>query len=590
MDLREWTRGGPWISIGLKIFTIAALVLALMCAVTVLTVHMAANVNRDLKVLGHGYVASYAALARVNIRSVERALHIRRMYINARDGQGWTPTAELQRLAEEADAGARRELADARRFVREEMAQAGSSIRDIAALSRIDTLLEVIGEERDRLADRQRAFVAALLASTEPESLRPRLAELDAAREDHDRRIEGARRELYQAVAAAADAAQAEQANVVRAVVIITTLAGLLGLLVAAGFSRGLSRPVRRLLEGTQAVQRGELDTVVPVTSRDEIGLLTRAFNDMVAELKVKTRIKETFGKYIDPRIVQGLIERPELATTAAGERRVMTVLFCDMEGSSALGEWTTPAGLVAIINRYFTEMSEPIHRHGGVIDKYIGDAIMAFWGPPFVAAEAQAELACLSALDQLARLPDLTASLPELVGVRQGLPPVAVRVGIATGEVLVGDIGSAAAKSYTVMGDTVNLASRLEGANKLYGTRVLVGERTARLAGTSVELREIDSAQLAGRGEPERVFEVLGRAGEVDAATLELRDRYAEGLAAYRRGAWAEARAAFAACLDLRPDDRPTVLFLERLDAPLAAPPAGEPRHSTPRPAVAAE
>jgi adenylate cyclase len=139
-------------------------------------------------------------------------------------------------------------------------------------------------------------------------------------------------------------------------------------------------------------------------------------------------------------------------------------------------------------------------------------------------------------------------------------------------------------------MGDTVNLASRLEGANKLYGTRVLVGERTARLAGTSVELREIDSAQLAGRGEPERVFEVLGRAGEVDAATLELRDRYAEGLAAYRRGAWAEARAAFAACLDLRPDDRPTVLFLERLDAPPAAPPAGEPWHSTPRPAVAAE
>ena len=117
---------------------------------------------------------------------------------------------------------------------------------------------------------------------------------------------------------AAADAAQATQTNVVRAVVGITGLAGLLGLLVAGGFSRGLSRPVRRLLAGTNAVQEGELDTVVPVTSRDEIGLLTRAFNAMVAELKLKSRIKETFGRYVDPRIVQGLIDRPELAPPAA--------------------------------------------------------------------------------------------------------------------------------------------------------------------------------------------------------------------------------------------------------------------------------
>lgn len=574
MALKETTRGGPWISIGLKIFTLAIVVLTLMCVVTVLTVYMASNVSRDLKVLGHDYIAGYAALARANIRSVERALYLRRIYINLRDGQGRTATAELQRLAEEAAASAEREMADARRLVRAELEQE-SSIRNLVALSRIETLLEVIEGQRVVLAERQRVFLDTLLTSSDPASLRPLLAELDATREEYDRRLEGARQELYRAVAAAAEAAQAEQENVVRAVVVITGLAGLLGLLVAGGFSRGLSRPVRRLLDGTEAVQRGQLDTVVPVTSRDEIGLLTRAFNAMVAELKVKAQIKETFGKYIDPRIVQGLIERPEIAA-AGGERRVMTVLFCDMKGSTSLGERTTPTGLVTIINQYFTAMSEPIHRHGGIIDKFIGDGIMAFWGPPFVAAEAQGQLACRTALEQLARLPALTASLPELIGVKHGLPPIAIRVGIATGEVLVGNIGSAVTKSYTVMGDAVNLASRLEGANKIYGTRVLVSEETARMAEGTVELREIDSILVAGRSEPQRVFEVLGLAGEIDEPTRERCHRYAAGLAAYRAGSWDEARAAFAACLAAQPDDRPAAVFLERLDALATTPPSG--------------
>jgi adenylate cyclase len=380
---------------------------------------------------------------------------------------------------------------------------------------------------------------------------------------------------LYRTVSAAADATQARQGNVVDAVIVITGLAGLLGLLVAAGFSRGLSRPVRRLLDGTNAVQQGRLDTVVPVTSRDEIGLLTCAFNAMVAELKVKAQIKETFGKYIDPRIVQGLIERPELAA-AKGERRVMTVLFCDMKNFTALSEVTTPTGLVTIINRYLTAMSEPVRRHDGIIDKYIGDAVMAFWGPPFVAAEAQAELACLAALDQVAGLPALAAALPELIGVKHGLPSIGIRVGIATGEVLVGNIGSDVTKSYTVMGDAVNLASRLEGANKVYGTRVLVSEETARLAGDALELREIDSILVAGRSAPQRIFEILGRSGEVDVTTRDLRDRFTEGLTAYRSGSWDEARAAFAACLAGRPDDEPATVFLERLDA-LAEGPRGE-------------
>src|SRR4051794_22426581 len=572
MRLSEVIHGGPRLSIGLKIFTVALVVLVMMGAVTVLTAIMAASVNRELGVVAHGYIETYAALARVHILSLERSLYIRQLYINVRDGEGSTSDADLLRLADEAAARAGDELEAARRFVRQEL-DAGSGLRDPVALSRIDTLLEVLVNQRERLAKSQHALMQAMTETAEPSGLRRLLAGLDEEREDYDRRLDATRYELYRTVSAAADAARARHANIVRAIILITGLAALLGLLVAAGFSRRLSRPARRLLARTNAVQQGPLDTVVPVTSRDEIGLLTRAFNAMVAELKVQARIKETFGKYIDPRIVQGLIDRPELAA-ARGERRVMTVLFCDMEGFTELSEVTTPAGLVAIINRYLTAMSEPVRRHDGIIDKYIGDAVMAFWGPPFVAAETQAELACLAALDQLAGLPALTAALPELIGVKHGLPPIGIRVGIATGEVLVGDIGSDVTKSYTVMGDAVNLASRLEGANKIYGTRALVGEETARMAGDAVELREIDSVLVAGRSGPERVFEVLGCPGGLDAATRDLRDRFAEGLAAYRGGSWDAARAAFTACLAVRPDDGPAAVFLERLTVLAARPP----------------
>ena len=128
--------------------------------------------------------------------------------------------------------------------------------------------------------------------------------------------------------------------------------------------------------------EAGHLDETLVATSRDEIGHLTTAFNSMVEQLRLKERIRETFGKYIDPRVVEGLIDRPELASEA--QRRVMTVLFCDVKGFTSTSEGMTPQGLVKVMNRYFSVMSAPIRDHEGIIDKYIGDAIMAYWGPPF--------------------------------------------------------------------------------------------------------------------------------------------------------------------------------------------------------------
>jgi len=275
---------------------------------------------------------------------------------------------------------------------------------------------------------------------------------------------------------------RAYQRHVIEISLALLVIAALLGIIVAAAVTLGLVRPVRRLLAGTAAVERGVLDTVVPITSRDEIAQLTRSFNSMVGELRLKAQIREVFGKYVDPRIVAGLLDRPEL-TDAKGSRRVMTIFFCDMKGFTEFSEGMTPAALVTVLNRYMTVMSEPVRHNNGIIDKYIGDGIMAFWGPPFTGAEEQGLFACLAALDQLGGLAAFRAELPDLTGLKRGFPEIDLRIGIATGEVVAGSIGSEQTRNYTVIGDAVNLAARLEGANKIYDTRALISEATNQLA-----------------------------------------------------------------------------------------------------------
>jgi len=287
-----------------------------------------------------------------------------------------------------------------------------------------------------------------------------------------------------------------------------------------------------------------------------------------------KQRIKQTFGQYVDPRIVENLISgRPDQALS--GEKQVVTVYFSDLVAFTALAELLSPAGLVGFINEYFALMSEPIRAHNGVIDKYIGDSIMAFWSPPFSPTQSQAADACLATVAQLEALDAFRARVPDLVGLRKGVPDVGMRVGLASGDAIVGSIGSRSSRSFTVMGDTVNLGSRLEGANKIYGTRVLIDGTTRRMAGDAIRVREVDSLSVVGKTEPVAVFELLGAAGSPSPLPDGLVDAYAAGLERYRAGAWRSAQTHFATCLSIASDDGPTKTLLARCWALLRDPPA---------------
>lgn len=548
------------VSIALKIFSIALALLVLLAIAAVFSTRNVGRVTNEVEAISRYFIPLSQMASRVEIRQLQQSLMLdralRRHFEGARSDV--SPDDSLVRVGNEIDA----DLAAAVQLVEQGLASAASE-GDRVELSELRPTLLRIEKEHQDFEDLARGIFAAMGSGdrARADTLRELLA-----KEERDliTLLDGYRETLHRFTRTSVNESAAHESQILKINLLITLVAAVSGLLFASIVTTGLMRPIRRLVQGTKAIEDGHLDTEVPVTSTDEIGTLTRSFNSMVGELRVKERIKETFGKYVDPRIVEGLLERTDIAT-AGGERRMVTVFFSDIEGFTTISENLTPGGLVAVINQYFTVMSEPITRNGGIIDKFIGDAIMAFWSPPFVPSEEQAARACFAALDQIDLLDQFQQMLPELIGVRRNLPRVDIRIGLATGEVVVGNIGSEKFKGYTVMGDAVNLASRLESAGKQYGVRILISQSTFQMAAAEIEVRELDAMRVTGKTEAVRVYELLGRRGAITADRALLRDRFQEGLAHYRSRQWELAASLFQQCRTLDPADVPSRLFAER-------------------------
>jgi adenylate cyclase len=245
-----------------------------------------------------------------------------------------------------------------------------------------------------------------------------------------------------------------------------------------------------------------------------------------------------------------------------------MTVFFSDLAGFTTISESMTPRELVSVLNEYLTTMSEIIFRHGGVVDKYIGDAIMAFWNAPLEQPD-HASLACLTALDQQDALRELQSRFAE-----RKLPHIDFRVGINTGHMVVGNMGSAARMDYTVMGDAVNLASRLEGANKSFRSRIMISEFTYQKARDAIEVRPLDLIRVKGKTVPIQVYELVDRKGALTPDQKNAFGHYAEGLKLYHDRQFARAMDAFKKTLGLLPHDGPSRTYIERCETFIAFPP----------------
>lgn len=560
-------------SIRRKIVGIALGLIVLMLITSILSMVMSSRVGHLLDELTVRYIPAYGHLARANIRSLERALALRRMVIAKMqvppDDESY---AQRLRTYKDMDGEVEQETSAARKLINAIIDDV-STPSDNAALARIDTRIEnTVTELRQQLGEEDGKLLKQLDSNDLAEA-RATLARADALRDQFTLKIDAIRADMLSQVFASTSTVMRNQQQTIVVSAIVTALAASLGLGFALLVSGGITRPVRRLLEGARDVEAGRFDRIVSVSTRDEIGQLAAAFNRMVEQLRQNERIRETFGRYIDPKVVDGLIDGADAAL--GGQRRVMTVMFCDLKGFTSLSEGMTPQGLVKVINCYLTAMSEPIRKHSGIIDKYIGDAIMAYWGPPFVEEADQMRLACLAAIDMVDHLPELRKQIPELLGIRTMPAECDLRIGIATGEVLTGSIGSELMMSFTVMGDAVNLASRLEAVNKIYGTRILISQATAIAVGAALETREIDRLRVVGQTVPQSVFEVMGKPGELTKQQDRLREHYSQGLAAYRSCRWEDARSCFNAALAIVPEDGPSLTLLHRIDHFQGNPPA---------------
>jgi len=269
-----------------------------------------------------------------------------------------------------------------------------------------------------------------------------------------------------------------------------------------------------------------------------------------------KNQVRRAFSHYMAPSIVEELARRPE-KLQLGGENRLVTLYRSDLAGFSRISEELTPQELVQLMNEYLTAMTDIIMEHGGFIDKYIGDAIDGVFGAPaddpdHALHAAQAALACRTKLLEMD-----AAKIDTFRGRR-----LQQRIGLHTGVGIVGNIGSRRRFNYTVMGDSANLASRLEGANRFYGTTILASQATAKLAGPAIVWREIDVIKVVGRSEPVGIYEPLGRSEELTAHQSTLLGSYAEGLRCWRSGDFASAARHFE---KLSEHDPPARVFLER-------------------------
>lgn len=287
-------------------------------------------------------------------------------------------------------------------------------------------------------------------------------------------------------------------------------------------------------------------------------------------ERSQKSLIHSAFGQYLSPKVVSILVKDPS-RLKLGGERREMTAFFSDVAGFSGISEQLSPEQLVALLNEYLTAMCDIIADYEGTVDKFEGDAIIAFWGAPLDQRD-HALRACLAAIDMQAYLRDFRTRLAA-----EGRPELNVRMGLNTGEMLVGNLGSAQRMDYTMMGDAVNLAARLEGANKFYGSGIMISESTYRQVADAVAVRELDLIRVVGRREPVRVYELLARSGDLDARQQAMLAQHQEALQQYRAGDFSAALRAFRALEDTFPEDAVATVYRERCETFLQAPPPAD-------------
>ena len=345
----------------------------------------------------------------------------------------------------------------------------------------------------------------------------------------------------------------------------LISIAGMLLIgLVFWALYRGIRSPIRALVIETEKIKNFDLkDEVAINASLHELNQLITAVSSMKLGL-------QSFQKYVPADLVRQLIDTHQEARIG-GKLAEMTVFFSDVADFTNITEDLAPNELTRQLSEYFEVMTEVILRNRGTVDKYIGDAVMAFWGAP-IAREDHALLACRAAIECQRALRALAQRWKA-----EDKYEFRTRIGLCTGEIIVGNVGSNERLNYSVIGDPVNLASRLEGLNKVYKTSIIISEDTWLRCADSIEARLLDFVAVKGKAEPVRIYELIGEKGDISPRQKESLKLFSRALDSYLRGEWHEAVRLFRDLLQRDPDDVLTALYIERCEELLVSPPGAD-------------
>ena len=535
------------LNIAHRIFSVALIALVAMTSVATYSIHLTSEISSELTFIAEKQLPLNDIIAEINVRILEKDLLLERVFL------------EPDNVAESAE-----KLAALSKIIRKDFAKADalidSEIGDKNAPADIlDFRIAMTKFEEHYLKyELKAAKVFDSIKKHGTGALTEQLNELYKVQDSIDHEIENLRLRVEGNSEDAVKTAEEHEKFLLLFNITMTIFASLLAILISGWVTRIIVQNIRKVSEAASEVERGILDVNVDVTTRDEIGSLSNSFNQMVEGLRVKERIKDTFGKYVDPRIVERLLDEPGLSNLD-GKYQEMTILFVDLQGYTSISEKLVPSDLVKLLNLFLEGMTESVSEHRGVINDFQGDAVMSFWGAPFVDGEEHAILASKAALGMIINFEKFKRQAIKDFNLDTKVMPLNMRIGISTGMVVVGNIGSSASRKFSVVGDPVNLGARLEGVNKTYGSRVILSERTHELLDSSVFTREIDSIQVKGKTEPSRIYQLLGQKAE--------ENRFAEGLSAYRAQNWSLATECFNECLNLNAEDTVARTFLDRIE-----------------------
>ncbi|MGE3756762.1 MAG: adenylate/guanylate cyclase domain-containing protein, partial [Pseudobdellovibrionaceae bacterium] len=315
---------------------------------------------------------------------------------------------------------------------------------------------------------------------------------------------------------------------------------------------------------------KGWLATIALPMSLVSFIYVFMTFYKYLTEERKKKYLKSTFSKYVSPAIVDEILKDPD-NVELGGKKQRMSVFFSDVRGFTTISEKLDPQVLSAVLNDYLTPMTQIVFANKGTLDKYIGDAVMAFFGAPIPYAD-HAKYACRTALQSLVKLKELQKQFEE-----RGLPHIDVGIGINTAEMSVGNMGSDIVRNYTVMGDAVNLGARLEGTTKEYGIRIIISEFTYGDVKDSFTAREIDWVRVKGKNQPIRIYELMCEGKPTEPEVTKMLEAFARGFKLYHERKFNEALAAFNEALTHVASDPVSTLFVERCQDYLAEPPPPE-------------